>query len=66
MSEKCGLCKFFKEYPNDIGGVCKRYPPMKFVGDNETGDEAISPDYWTNPAVEDVDWCGEFSPRVDA
>jgi hypothetical protein len=51
--ERCGACRFYlpnkDSNPKDPTGLCRRYPPAF------TGEELAQ------PAVSDLDWCGEFS-----
>lgn len=58
MKQRCGNCKFYKKsdqpglaYPS---GICRRYSPK---GDIDRHDQ------W--PPVREIDWCGEWSVKLN-
>jgi len=58
MNEKiCRVCRWYEQLnPNDPNpfGLCHRYPPFVFFGDDPE-------DYVAWPEVEQSDWCGEWA-----
>ena len=50
--DKCGTCRFLKEYSSRTG-LCHRYPPTP-QGSNDNG-------HW--PRVNLDDWCGEYKAK---
>lgn len=66
----CGNCRYFEECcgveensgeQSESGGICKRFPPV-YCGPPVAEDRAITLDWmnWSQPAVTDSHWCGEF------
>jgi hypothetical protein len=61
----CNECRYYQEYdeletddiesPEDLTGICRRYPPAVFPGVSPT---SVYPDV-SGP----TGWCGEFTPK---
>lgn len=63
--ELCGTCRYYQEFedlepddiesPEDLTGICRRYPPVVFPGLSPTS---------TYPDVSAATgWCGEYTPK---
>lgn len=53
---KCATCAFFNKEPKDEIGLCRRYPPVVLIINDEP--EMII------PATTPEDWCGEFRRKT--
>lgn len=63
--EACLTCRYYQEYedleiedlesPDDLTGVCRRYPPRLFAGLTPI---AVYPDVSRKSG-----WCGEYTPK---
>lgn len=69
MIGTCAECKYYKTYQGDLGGECRRNPPVT-VTTAMTKTSHPEGDTWEQfdlapqfPEVEKNDWCGEFRLR---
>jgi hypothetical protein len=67
--ESCGNCRFYEHRNIDIGGDCRRSPPIivdALIAPVQTGEasavEAEPLIMWASrfPIVDVADWCGEW------
>lgn len=65
-AEHCGECRYYLEYedlesedleePEDLTGICRRYPPVVIAGLSAAS---------TYPDVSGATgWCGEYTPKL--
>ena len=57
--ETCTDCKFYYSFDVDEGNCC-RYPPVLIFPNHES-----SRDGWSQPTVNEGDWCGEFKAKEE-
>lgn len=58
-SERCLTCRFYDEI-DEAGGMCRRYPPVKF---RIKAVKVELPEDWRFPSVWSNDWCGEWRAK---
>ena len=55
---KCDDCFYWEQLETDLAGKCRRYPPVRFPGEDYD-------DYYF-PCPQSNTWCGEFKRKVTA